>query len=101
MDDKIYYSNKYFDDTYEYRHVILSKAPEWNNPQHRLLEEEEWRLLGIQQSNGWVHYMLHKTQPTVLFFRRVKWLSNDMYIRKRALKEEKFRKEFIENSISN
>jgi cyclin-dependent kinase regulatory subunit CKS1 len=25
----------------------------------RLLTEEEWRSLGVRQSPGWVHYMIH------------------------------------------
>ena len=29
-------------------------------PKDRFLSEDEWRGLGIQQSQGWVHYMCHK-----------------------------------------
>ncbi|VDN07208.1 unnamed protein product, partial [Onchocerca ochengi] len=28
-------------------------------PKDRLMSEKEWRSLGIQQSQGWVHYMIH------------------------------------------
>ena len=28
-------------------------------PQNRLMSEGEWRSIGIQQSQGWVHYMKH------------------------------------------
>jgi cyclin-dependent kinase regulatory subunit CKS1 len=35
----------------------------------RLLTEQEWRHLGVQQSRGWVHYAIHKyaiqTVPSV------------------------------------
>ncbi|KAI9549988.1 hypothetical protein GHT06_007516 [Daphnia sinensis] len=50
--DEIEYSDKYQDDSYEYRH--------------------EWRSLGVQQSRGWVHYELHKPEPHILFFRRAR-----------------------------
>ena len=30
------------------------------------MSEQEWRALGIQQSQGWVHYMHHK--PGKQFF---------------------------------
>lgn len=35
-----------------------------------LMTETEWRNLGVQQSLGWVHYMLHAPEPHVLLFRR-------------------------------
>ena len=28
-------------------------------PQNRLMSENEWRSIGIQQSQGWVNYMKH------------------------------------------
>jgi len=28
-------------------------------PKNRLMTEMEWRSIGIQQSQGWVHYMVH------------------------------------------
>ena len=67
--DAIEYSEKYRDDQYEYRHVTLphkmvSKLP------NRLLDEAEWRRLGVQQSLGWKHYAVHKPEPHVLLFRR-------------------------------
>lgn len=34
------------------------------------MSETEWRNLGVQQSVGWVHYMLHAPEPHVLLFRR-------------------------------
>ncbi|GMR48626.1 hypothetical protein PMAYCL1PPCAC_18821, partial [Pristionchus mayeri] len=68
-----YYSTKYEDDMYEYRHV---HAPKVLNevlkliPKNRLMTEGEWRALGIQQSPGWVHYMIHPPERHVLLFRR-------------------------------
>lgn len=43
------------------RHVILpeSKRKQLPNPM-RLLSEDEWRNLGVQQSRGWEHYAIHK-----------------------------------------
>ena len=32
----------------------------------RLMSEYEWRNLGVQQSLGWVHYMLHDPEPHIL-----------------------------------
>lgn len=29
-------------------------------PKTHLLSETEWRNLGVQQSQGWVHYMIHE-----------------------------------------
>lgn len=29
-------------------------------PKSHLMSEEEWRRLGVQQSLGWVHYMIHE-----------------------------------------
>ena len=28
-------------------------------PRNRLMTEGEWRRLGVQQSQGWIHYMIH------------------------------------------
>ncbi len=66
----IEYSDKYYDHIYEYRHVILTKDLLKKIPKDKLLREEEWRELGIQQSRGWVHYCIYKKEPHVLLFRR-------------------------------
>jgi cyclin-dependent kinase regulatory subunit CKS1 len=66
----IYYSDKYYDDLYEYRHVILPKEISRKDPRSRLLSEDEWRALGIQMSVGWIHYHRHSPEPCVLLFRR-------------------------------
>ena len=68
--DEIEYSDKYHDDLYEYRHVLLPKAIYKTMPKGRLLSENEWRGLGVQQSRGWVHYEIHKPEPHILLFRR-------------------------------
>ena len=84
---RIHYSDRYSDDFYEYRHVILPKPlfkmipKEFFNPDNtgtlRLLDENEWRGIGITQSLGWEHYEVHgewrqatlatRTNSTVLF----------------------------------
>lgn len=66
----IYYSNKYCDDAFEYRHVVLPKEIAKAVPKHKLMSETEWRTLGVQQSQGWVHYMTHDPEPHILLFRR-------------------------------
>ena len=68
--DEIEYSEKYTDDTYEYRHVMLPKVVFKKIPRGRLLSESEWRGLGVQQSRGWMHYAIHNPEPFVLLFRR-------------------------------
>jgi cyclin-dependent kinase regulatory subunit CKS1 len=51
---EIEYSDKYQDAVYEYRHVILPKEIYKMIPKGRILQENEWRNLGVQQSRGWV-----------------------------------------------
>ncbi|XP_033215545.1 cyclin-dependent kinases regulatory subunit-like isoform X3 [Belonocnema kinseyi] len=68
--DQIQYSEKYNDDKYEYRHVILPVDLAKNVPKSHLMTETEWRNLGVQQSPNWVHYMMHGPEPHVLLFRR-------------------------------
>lgn len=48
--DDIEYSDKYYDDVYEYRHVILPKHIYKKMPRNRLLTEVEWRALGYYQN---------------------------------------------------
>lgn len=66
----IQYSEKYHDDSYEYRHVILPPELAQSVPMTHLMTETEWRNLGVQQSLGWEHYMVHSPEPHVLLFRR-------------------------------
>ena len=52
----IEYSEKYMDEQYEYRHVILPRELARELPK-RILSETEWREAGVQQSRGWAHYV--------------------------------------------
>ncbi len=54
------------------RHVILPKELAKYVPHNRLLSEAEWRAIGVQQSPGWIHYMIHNPEPHILLFRREK-----------------------------
>jgi len=45
----IYYSDKYYDDKFEYRHVMLPKELAKRVPKTHLMSEDEWRRLGVQQ----------------------------------------------------
>ncbi len=59
--NEFFYWNLFFiQEMYEYRHVILPKEIAKKVPKGRLLTEHEWRLLGVQQSLGWVHFMIHE-----------------------------------------
>uniref|UniRef100_T1J822 Cyclin-dependent kinases regulatory subunit n=1 Tax=Strigamia maritima TaxID=126957 RepID=T1J822_STRMM len=66
----IYYSDKYYDDKFEYRHVMLPKEKAKLVPKTHLMSEPEWRKVGIQQSQGWQHYMIHEPEPHIILFRR-------------------------------
>ncbi|XP_069982617.1 cyclin-dependent kinases regulatory subunit 1 [Penaeus vannamei] len=70
MPHRIYYSDKYYDEKFEYRHVMLPKDLSKLVPKTHLMSESEWRSLGVQQSQGWVHYMIHEPEPHILLFRR-------------------------------
>jgi len=70
--DEIEYSEKYYDKPYEYRHVKLPKHLVDDNLSDHLLSPVEWRSLGVQMSRGWQHYMIHRTEPHVLLFRRAR-----------------------------
>uniref|UniRef100_A0A4W6CB97 Cyclin-dependent kinases regulatory subunit n=1 Tax=Lates calcarifer TaxID=8187 RepID=A0A4W6CB97_LATCA len=55
---QIYYSERY-NSNISYllsllipRHVVLPR------------EMDEWRQLGVQQSQGWIHYMIHEPEKT-------------------------------------
>lgn len=66
----ICYSERYDDGVYEYRHVILPHEVYMQAPRNRYMSEEEWRQLGVKQSKGWEHFLIHKSEPHVLIFRR-------------------------------
>ena len=67
---QVEYSEKYQDSDYEYRHVTLTKELFDKLPVGKLLEEKEWRALGVTQTKGWIHYSVHKPEPHILLFRR-------------------------------
>ncbi|XP_009883972.1 PREDICTED: cyclin-dependent kinases regulatory subunit 2 [Charadrius vociferus] len=52
------------------KHVMLPRELSKQVPKSHLMSEEEWRRLGVQQSLGWVHYMIHEPEPHILLFRR-------------------------------
>ena len=70
LSKEIYYSDKYTDDEFEYRHVMLPKELSKLVPKDRLMSETEWRAIGVQQSRGWIHYLIHEPEPHILLFRR-------------------------------
>ncbi|XP_067832153.1 cyclin-dependent kinases regulatory subunit 1-like isoform X1 [Heptranchias perlo] len=51
-------------------HVMLPKKIAKLVPKTHLMSETEWRNLGVQQSPGWIHYMIHEPEPHILLFRR-------------------------------
>uniref|UniRef100_A0A2I3GLE1 Cyclin-dependent kinases regulatory subunit n=1 Tax=Nomascus leucogenys TaxID=61853 RepID=A0A2I3GLE1_NOMLE len=67
---QIYSSDKYDDKEFEYRHVVLPKDIAKLVHKIHLMSESEWRNLGVQQSQGWVHYMIHEPETHILLFRR-------------------------------
>ncbi len=69
---EIRHSDKYTDGNYEYKLVTLTEEAFNILPRNRLLSETEWRLLGVRQTNGWLHYAIHKPEPHILLFRRRK-----------------------------
>lgn len=72
LQEQISYSDRYEAEDYIFRHVKVPKELVKYIPKERLMLEDEWRGLGIQQSAGWEHYMLHKPEPHILLFRRKK-----------------------------
>jgi cyclin-dependent kinase regulatory subunit CKS1 len=32
--------------------------------------QNEWRAIGVQQSHGSVHYVIHRPEPHIMLFRR-------------------------------
>ncbi|MBZ3877934.1 Cyclin-dependent kinases regulatory subunit 1 [Sciurus carolinensis] len=64
---QIYYSDKNDDEEFKYWHVVLPKDIAKLVPKTHLVSEPEWRNLGVQQSQGWVHYMIHEPEPHICF----------------------------------
>ena len=70
--DQMEYSDKYRDECYEYRHVILTKE-QYKKIKHMqgTIPESVWRKeFNIEISSGWVNYCRYKGEPHILLFRR-------------------------------
>ncbi|KAK2117121.1 Cyclin-dependent kinases regulatory subunit 1 [Saguinus oedipus] len=65
---QIYYLDKYNDEEFEYWHVMLPKDIAKLVPKTHLMSESEWWNLGVQQSQGWVHYMIREPELHILLF---------------------------------
>ncbi|KAI9487418.1 MAG: regulatory subunit of cyclin-dependent kinase [Benjaminiella poitrasii] len=73
LSPQIIYSKYYYDKNHEYRHVVLPEnLARWLPRPLRLLKAEEWIELGVYQSSGWEHYMIHAPEPHILLFKREK-----------------------------
>lgn len=68
--EDIDYSERYYDEVYEYRWVTVPRAMMPVFPPNRVMQEREWRGRGIVMSRGWVHYDIHSPEANVLLFRR-------------------------------
>ena len=64
MPKNIYYSDKYTDEAFEYRHVMLPKELAKMVPKTHLMSETEWRNLGVQQSQG-MSYSTHYSKSQI------------------------------------
>ena len=60
LQEKPEYSERYFDDHFEYRYVVLPREMAAELKNKKILSEDEWRGMGITQSRGWAHYGFHK-----------------------------------------
>ncbi len=54
------YSERFLDEEFEYRYVVLPREMANELKKKTILAEDEWRSMGIQQSRGWTHYGFHK-----------------------------------------
>ena len=71
MTQCIKYTSKYSDATNEFRIVNIPSNLARTLPGKRLLDEIEWRKIGITQSRGWVHVDNFRTKSGLYFmFRR-------------------------------
>lgn len=59
--EEIEYSDKYFDEEFEYRHVLLPRATASKLEGFKLISEEKCKEFGIKQSRGWIHYGFHRS----------------------------------------
>uniref|UniRef100_A0A1B0G240 Cyclin-dependent kinases regulatory subunit n=1 Tax=Glossina morsitans morsitans TaxID=37546 RepID=A0A1B0G240_GLOMM len=63
----IYYSDKYYDEKYEYRDVVLPKELAKPVPKIHLMSEAEWRSIGVHQSQtGTAHITISTSYTTTL-----------------------------------
>ena len=74
VDEKPKYSDKFFDNEFEYRYVTLpisfsDKIVDLRD-KGKYLTEDEARDIGIVQSKGWIHYDYHIPEPHILLFKR-------------------------------
>jgi len=68
------YSDKYYDDQNEYRHVTLPRDFGTRVYKHfggNLLAENDWRKIGIEMSRGWVHV---STTSNIITNNRIVWI---------------------------
>ena len=95
------YSDKYQDECYEFRHIILAK---WQYKIIRdipgLISEDIWRnKLGLKVSNGWTNYSRYAGEPHVLLLRRPLGMDLETGIIPKDIlsKIEKYEKEKVEH----
>lgn len=48
-------------------------------PRTHLLSEQEWRAIGVQQSQGWIHYMIHEPGMQLITFHVTASYSEDSF----------------------
>ena len=76
MQEKFDYSDRFCDDTHEYRMVTVPRAllPDIRSKLNKegVIDEEDWRSMGIKQSRGWTHYGNHSAEPHILLFKRLR-----------------------------
>ncbi|KAL5966176.1 Cyclin-dependent kinase regulatory subunit [Taenia solium] len=68
--ENIRYSQRYYDDVYEYRLAHLPRHLAKRVPRYRLMSESEWRALGIHLPGNWEHYSIYPPEPHVILLRR-------------------------------
>jgi cyclin-dependent kinase regulatory subunit CKS1 len=52
--------NNFFVSALPFSHVMLPKELSKLVPKDHLMSETEWRSIGVQQSRGWQHYLIHE-----------------------------------------
>ncbi|KAL5209038.1 hypothetical protein ABZP36_004661 [Zizania latifolia] len=68
---QIQYSEKYFDDTYEYRHVVLPPEVAKLLPKYRLLSEVAFKIskyIGVKSCSCWLDWLMGKRGVFPLWF---------------------------------